>query len=196
MWMQFFKICLSFDAPCQQTHLLGDSWTAGAAKHQNKVLGALGWLSQASRHACAHPASASRSDTELTLGGGWAAGVQGCWWSCSWPRKASRKSGLRSQTTSLRKWASMLPDCLCFLLFSQGDMARLRKGKTRTTVTGSSGSCPGVPRARWGGEPPGSHPAGLQWPTLQDHSDWGGQETWATATDSAQLTTLRWEKAH
>lgn len=37
---------------------------------------------------------------------------------------------------------------------------------------------------------------GLQRLTLQDCSDQGGQETRATATDSAQLTTSGWEKAY
>lgn len=41
MQMQLLKIRLSREAPCQQTHLLGDARTAGVAKHQNKVLGAL-----------------------------------------------------------------------------------------------------------------------------------------------------------
>lgn len=46
----------------------------------------------------------------------------------------------------------------------------------RTAIMGRSGLCPGVPRARWGGEPLVSHLVGLQQLTLQDCSDRGSQE--------------------
>lgn len=65
-------------------------------------------------------------------------------------------------------------------------MARLWKGKSRTAVTGRSGSCPGVHRTRQAGQPTASHP--------QDCSDRpcrtavaGRAETRATATYSAWL---------
>lgn len=63
---------------------------------------------------------------------------------------------------SPRKQASPLPDCLCILLPSQGDMCRLWEAKTRTAVMGRSRLCPGVLRTGQGGEPPASHLVGLQ----------------------------------
>lgn len=169
MRMQFFIICLSLEASCQQTHLLGDARTAGVAKHQNS-LGSVE-MTKLGFPACLRSSSLSillwnRWDYWLWLARGQPGhGAVGGVFLCVTIQK---RTGWGPRP---RKQASVLPDCLYILLPLQVDCGWAMEGKIKDCCKREIRFMPWHAQDQVGRKPPASHSAGLQWPTLQDCSD-------------------------